>query len=60
MARMSCGHDLVEEFIACGVWPLAHGWDLGAVKLCPMPFLDNRIVLSCNNQNLNLRFKEII
>jgi hypothetical protein len=32
-ARMSNDHDLVEEFIACGVWPLVHGWDVGAVKL---------------------------
>jgi hypothetical protein len=32
-ARMSSGHDLVEEFISYGVWPLAHGWVLGEV--CP-------------------------
>jgi hypothetical protein len=32
-ARMSSGHDLVEEFIGYGVWPLAHGWVLGEV--CP-------------------------
>lgn len=24
-ARLSSGRDLVEEFVACGVWPLAHG-----------------------------------
>jgi hypothetical protein len=24
-ARMCSGCDLVEEFIGCGVWPLAHG-----------------------------------
>ena len=27
-ARLSSGHDLVEEFIGYGVWPLAHGWVL--------------------------------
>jgi hypothetical protein len=43
---MSSDQDLVEEFIACGVWPLAHGWDLGKVKLCPMPFLGNQLVQS--------------
>jgi hypothetical protein len=30
-ARLSSGRDLVEEFIAYGVWPLAHGWALGEV-----------------------------
>jgi hypothetical protein len=45
-ARMSSGRDLVEEFVACGVWPLAHDWDLGEVKLHPMPFLNNRMVQS--------------
>jgi hypothetical protein len=24
IARTSSGHDLVEEFVACGVWTLAH------------------------------------
>jgi hypothetical protein len=43
---MSSGRDLVEEFIVCGVWPLAHDWDLGTVKLRLMPFLENRMVLS--------------
>eukprot|EP00267_Zea_mays_P029898 XP_008660980.1 uncharacterized protein LOC103640113 [Zea mays] len=28
-AHMSSGHDLVEEFIGYGVWPLVHGWVLG-------------------------------
>jgi hypothetical protein len=32
-ARMSCGRDLVEEFVGYGVWPFAHGWALGEV--CP-------------------------
>jgi hypothetical protein len=32
-AHMSSGHDLVEEFIGYGVWPLAHGWALSEV--CP-------------------------
>jgi hypothetical protein len=43
---MRSDRELVEEFIACGVWLLAYGLDLGAVKLCPMSFLDNRMVLS--------------
>jgi hypothetical protein len=32
-AGLSSRHDLVEEFVAYGVWPLAHGWVLGEV--CP-------------------------
>jgi hypothetical protein len=45
-ARMSSGCDLVEEFIGCGVWPLAHGWVLGEV--CPrrMPTLGDQLVRS--------------
>jgi hypothetical protein len=45
-ARMSSGHDLVEEFIGYGVWPLAHGWVLGEV--CPrhMPTLGQQLVRS--------------
>jgi hypothetical protein len=31
-APLSSDRDLVEEFVACGVWPLAHGWDLGDVR----------------------------
>jgi hypothetical protein len=38
-ARMSSGHDLVEEFIGYGVWPLAHGWMLGEVCPREMPSL---------------------
>jgi hypothetical protein len=30
-AGLSSGRDLVEEFVAYGVWPLAHGWALGEV-----------------------------
>jgi hypothetical protein len=46
VARMSSGHDLVEEFIGYGVWPLAHGWVLGEV--CPrrMPTLGDQLVRS--------------
>jgi hypothetical protein len=29
----------VEEFVAYGVWPLAHEWALGEVKLRLIPFL---------------------
>jgi hypothetical protein len=45
-SRTNSDHDLVEEFIVCGVWPLAHGWGLGTVKLRPMPFLNNWMELS--------------
>jgi hypothetical protein len=38
-ARMSSGHNLVEEFIGYGVWPLAHGWVLGEVCPREMPSL---------------------
>jgi hypothetical protein len=40
------GHDLVEEFVAYGVWPLAHGWALG--KVCPrqMPSRGGMLVRS--------------
>jgi hypothetical protein len=38
-ARMSSGHNLVEEFIGYGVWPLAHGWALGEVCPRQMPSL---------------------
>ena len=31
-AGQSSGRDLVEEFVAYGVWPLAHGWALGDRK----------------------------
>jgi hypothetical protein len=44
--RLSSSRDLVEEFVAYGVWPLAHGWNLGEVKLCSMPFLSGRMVQS--------------
>jgi hypothetical protein len=45
-AGLSSGRDLVEEFVAFGVWPLAHGWALGEV--CPrrMPFHGGREVRS--------------
>jgi hypothetical protein len=46
VACLSSGRDLVEEFIAYGVWPLAHGWVLGEV--CPrrMPTLGDQLVQS--------------
>jgi hypothetical protein len=43
-ARVSSGHDLVEEFIGYGVWPLAHGWALGEVCPRQMPFLGEQLV----------------
>lgn len=41
-SKTSSCHDLVEEFIAYRVWSLEHGWDVGEVKLCLMPFLKGR------------------
>jgi hypothetical protein len=36
----------VEEFIACGVWPLAHGWALGKIAPRRMPTLGGQLVRS--------------
>jgi hypothetical protein len=43
---LSSGRDLVEEFVAYGVCPLAHGWALG--KVCPrqMPSHGGKLVRS--------------
>jgi hypothetical protein len=43
---LSSGRDLVEEFIACGVWPLAHGWALGEITPRRMPTLGGQLVRS--------------
>jgi hypothetical protein len=43
-ACLSSGRDLVEEFIACGVWPLAHGWALGEIAPHRMPTLGGHLV----------------
>jgi hypothetical protein len=45
-ACMSSAHDLVEEFIGYGVWPLAHGWVLGEVCSHWMPTLGDQLVRS--------------
>jgi hypothetical protein len=45
-ARMSRRHDLIEEFIGYGVWPLEHGWALGEVCLRQMPSLGDQLVRS--------------
>jgi hypothetical protein len=45
-ARLSSGRDLVEEFIAYRVWPLAHGWTLGEVTPRRMPTLGGQLVRS--------------
>jgi hypothetical protein len=45
-ARTSSGHDLVEELIGYGVWPLAHGWPLGEVCPREMPSLGGQKVRS--------------
>ena len=44
VAHLSSGCDLVEEFIACGVWPLAHGWALGEITPRWMPTLGDKLV----------------
>jgi hypothetical protein len=45
-AGLSNGRDLVEEFVAYGVWPLADGWALGEVCPRQMPSLDGMLVRS--------------
>jgi hypothetical protein len=45
-AGLSSGRDLVEEFVAYGVWPLGHGWALGEVCPRQMPFHGGREVPS--------------
>jgi hypothetical protein len=45
-AGQSSGRDLVEEFVAYGVWPLAHGWALGEVCPRQMPFHGGKEVRS--------------
>jgi hypothetical protein len=45
-AGLSSDRDLVEEFLACGVWPLSHGWGVGAMKLWLMSFKENVLVRS--------------
>jgi hypothetical protein len=45
-AGLSSGRNLVEEFVAYGVWPLAHGWALGEVCPRQMPFHGGRVVRS--------------
>jgi hypothetical protein len=45
-AGLSSGRDLVEEFVAYGVWPLAHGWALGEVWPRHMPSHGGKLVRS--------------
>jgi hypothetical protein len=45
-AGLSSGRDLVEEFVAYGVWPLAHGWALGEVCPRQMPSHGGMLVRS--------------
>jgi hypothetical protein len=45
-ARLSNDRDLVEEFVACGVWPLPHGWVLGKIIPRRMPTLGDKLVRS--------------
>jgi hypothetical protein len=45
-ADLSSGRDLVEEFVAYGVWPLAHGWALGEVCPRQMPSRGGMLVRS--------------
>jgi hypothetical protein len=46
VARLSSGCDFMQDFVACGVWPLAHGWALGEIAPRPMPTLGNKLVRS--------------
>jgi hypothetical protein len=43
---LSSGRDLVEEFVAYGVWPLARGWALGEVCPRQMPSRGGMLVRS--------------
>jgi hypothetical protein len=43
-AGLSSERDLVEEFVAYGVWPLAHGWALGEVCPHQMPLRGGMMV----------------
>jgi hypothetical protein len=45
-AGLSSGRDLVEEFVAYGIWPLAHGWALGEVCPRQMPSHGGKLVRS--------------
>jgi hypothetical protein len=45
-AGMSSGRDLIEEFVAYGVWPLARGWALGEVCPRQMPSRGGMLVRS--------------
>jgi hypothetical protein len=45
-ADLSSGRDLVEEFVAYGVWPLARGWALGEVCPRQMPSRGGMLVQS--------------
>jgi hypothetical protein len=45
-ARLSSDHYLVEEFIVCGVWQLAHEWVLGEIRPRGMPMLGDKMVRS--------------
>jgi hypothetical protein len=38
--------DLIEEFLACRVRPLGHGWRVGEVRSRPVSSLKNQLVLS--------------
>jgi hypothetical protein len=46
LAHMSSYRDLVEEFVACGVWTLGHGWVLGEIIPHGMPTLEFKLVRS--------------
>lgn len=46
VSELSNDQDLVEEFIACRVWPMSHGWVVGEVNRPPMSFKKNQLVQS--------------
>jgi hypothetical protein len=45
-AWLSNDWDLVEEFVPCGMWSLAHGWDVGEVRPRRKPTLGDQMVRS--------------
>jgi hypothetical protein len=44
VTRLNSSRDLVEEFIAYGVWPLVHGWGLGEIRPRQLPTLRDKMV----------------
>jgi hypothetical protein len=45
-SKLISGQDLIEEFLACRVRPLGHGWGVGEVRSRLVSSLKNQLVLS--------------